>query len=179
MISAIRHLRQLQYQRIGLVLAPSGKTPSARLVRSAFLSFQPDGLREADMLTYMADRYDAEALNRWIGQNRPGAIITDFKSPFPTMEQMARSVSKDVGLLTLNWNRDRPQIAGIAHQRSALAMTAIDLLTRRLRQNQLGLDSLASTILVPGSWVNGPSVRQPSSLPARPATAQASPLICA
>jgi len=178
MVSAIRQLRRLQYKRIGLVLAPSGGIPSARLIRSAFLSFQPGGLKEADALTYTGDTYDAEALSRWIGRNRPGAIITNFESPFPTPEQLNQVLPKDVGVVALKWNRDQPQVAGIAHQRSVVAMKAIDLLTRRLRQNQLGLDSLAPTILVPGSWVNGPSAHRHSSPHTRSVDERVSALVC-
>jgi DNA-binding LacI/PurR family transcriptional regulator len=178
MVSAIRQLRRLQYRRIGLVLAPSGNMPSARLIRSAFLSFQPDGLKEADALTYTGDSCDAEALSRWIGRNQPGAIITNLESLFSTLEQMNRALPKAVGVVALNWSRDRPQVAGIAHQRPVVAMKAIDLLTRRLRQNQLGLDSLAPTILVPGSWMNGPSVHRHSSPRTRSVDERVSALVC-
>ncbi len=178
MVSAIRQLRRLQYKRIGMVLGPSGNTPSARLIRSAFLSVQPDGLKEANALTYMDDTHDEEALNRWVGRNRAGAIITNLESPFPMPEHLNRVLLKDVGVVTLNWNRERPQLAGIAHQRAVVAMKAIDLLTRRLRQNQLGLDSLAPTILVPGSWMNGPSVRRHSSPHACSMDERVSALVC-
>lgn len=160
MVLAVRQLRRLQYKRIGLVLAPARDMAAASLFRSAFLSFHPGGLHEADQLIYPSDTGGAKELERWMAKNRPDALITDFASPFPTREQILEALPRDAGLATLSWHRDQPQIAGIAHQRSVVAVKAIDLLARRLNHNQLGLDSLAPTILVPGAWVNGSSVRQ-------------------
>ena len=67
---------------------------------------------------------------------------------------------KGVGLVSLNWSSDQPQVAGVMQQRSIMGEEAVDLLMRRLQQNRLGLDAMAPTILIPGSWIDGVSVRQ-------------------
>ena len=104
--------------------------------------------------------YDVKKLTSWIEKNQPEAIITNFEEPFPTLEQVKRICPKNVGLVSLNWNSDHPEIAGIMQQRSLIGEEAVDLLMRRLQQNTLGLDALAPTILIPGSWLDGSSVKQ-------------------
>jgi len=159
-VLAIRNLRRLRYKRIGLILTHSMDERSSRLVRSAFLSFHPAKLKEAERLIYTSNSYDAKDLTKWMVQNEPGAIITNFEEPFPRLEHIVRNLPKNVGLVSLNWESDRPEIAGIMQQRSVIGEEAVDLLMRRLQKNRLGLDSLAPTIMVPGSWVNGQSVQQ-------------------
>jgi DNA-binding LacI/PurR family transcriptional regulator len=159
-ILAIRNLRRLHYKRIGLVLAHSMDERSSRLVRSAFLSFHPAKLKEAEKLIYTNNSYDVKDLTKWLAQTKPGALIVNFEDPFPKLEHISRNLPENVGLACLNWNSDHPEIAGVMQQRSVIGEEAVDLLMRRLQQNRLGLDSLAPTILIPGSWVNGPSVRQ-------------------
>jgi DNA-binding LacI/PurR family transcriptional regulator len=159
-VLALRNLRRLHYKKIGLVLAHAMDERSSRLVRAAFLSFHPASLKETEKLIYTSTTFDAKKLTKWLQQNEPGAIITNFEDPFPTLEQIKRICPKSVGVVSLNWNSDQPEMAGIMQQRSVIGEEAVDLLMRRLQQNRLGLDALAPTILVPGSWMNGSSVHQ-------------------
>lgn len=159
-ILALRNLRRRHYKRIALVLAHSMDERSSRLVRSAFLTFHPDSLKEAEKLIYTNTVYDAKKLARWMEQNKPNALITNLEEPFPTLDQIKAHLPRNAGLVNLNWTSDLPEIAGILQQRSVMGEEAVDLLARRLHQNRLGLDALAPTILVPGSWMDGESVRQ-------------------
>jgi LacI family transcriptional regulator len=162
-VLALRNLRRLHYKRIGLILAHAMDERSSRLVRAAFLSFHPASVRETEKLIFTNSTYDTKKLTKWINDNQPGAIITNFEDPFPTVEQITRVCPKNTGLVSLNWNSDQPEIAGIMQQRSVLGEEAVDLLVRRLQQSRLGLDALAPTLLIPGSWVSGSSVQQQSS----------------
>ncbi len=159
-MAALRHLRRLHYERIGLVLAHSMDERSLRQVRSAFLGFYPEEPKNPTKLIYTSKTYDPTSLKKWITQNRPGAIITNFDDPFPKLEHFRKVLPKSVGLVSLNWNSDHPEIAGIMQQRSVMGEEAMDLLIRRLQQNRLGLDVLAPTIMIPGSWIDGASVKQ-------------------
>jgi LacI family transcriptional regulator len=158
-VLVLRNLRRLHYKRIGLVLAHAMDERSSRLVRSAFLSFHPASQKETEKLIYTSNTFDVKKLTKWIEQKQPGAIITNFEDPFPTLEQIKRICPKNVGLVSLNWSSDQIEVAGILHQRSVIGEEAVDLLMRRLQQNRLGLDAMAPTILVPGSWMDGSSVQ--------------------
>ena len=159
-LQAIRALRRLRYERIGLILAHSMDERSLRQVRSAFLSFHPNRAKEAEKLIYTSKTYGVKNLTRWIEQNQPGAIITNFENPFPGVEQITRILPPHVGLVSLNWSAEHPEIAGVMQNKSVMGEEAVELLMRQLQHNRFGLDSFAPTILVPGEWVNGSSVRR-------------------
>jgi LacI family transcriptional regulator len=159
-VQAIRHLRRLHYKRIGLVMAHSMDERSLRQVSSAFLGFSQLPVKEAEKLIYTNTDFDQKAFAAWIGKCRPDAVMANFDNPFPTPEQMRRVLPANVALASLNWSSDYPDIAGIMQQRFFMGEEAIDLLARRLQQNRLGLDTLAPTIMIPGTWTDGASVQR-------------------
>lgn len=166
-VLAVRRLKRLRYERIGLVMSHAMDERSARLVRSAFLSFHPLGPKEAPRLIFTADRYDPKALRKWIAQYRPEVLLANFEDGFPRAGQLAECAAEATPLAALNWSDKRPEIAGINQHRAMIGEQAIDLLVLRLQGNQFGLDPLAPSIKVPGSWVDS------STLPPRPAAAPA------
>jgi DNA-binding LacI/PurR family transcriptional regulator len=157
-VLAVRRLKRLRYTRIGLVISHSMDERSARLVRSAFLSFHPLGAKEAPRLIFTSNEYDAKALKKWVTQNRPEVLLANFEEVFPRMEQLTENTSPGVALVALNWNEKQPEIAGINQHCAAIGEQAVDLLLLRLQGNQFGLDPLAPSIKVPGSWVDSPSL---------------------
>jgi DNA-binding LacI/PurR family transcriptional regulator len=160
-VLAIRRLRRLRYHRIGLVLAHSMDERSLRQVRSAFLGFHPCRVKEdAERLIFTSKTESLKKLAGWVEQNQPEAIITNFESPFPRLEQITRILPSKVGLVSLNRTPEHPEIAGIMQNAHVMGEEAVELLARRLQHSQLGLDSSAPTILVPGLWVDGDSIRQ-------------------
>jgi len=158
-VLAVRRLKRLRYKRIGLVLSRSMDERSAHLIRSAFLAFHPLGLKEAQKLIYISDKYEPRILKRWIGEFQPEVLLTNFEAAFPRREQLSANAPKGTGLAALNWNESEPEIAGINQHRPAIGEQAVDLLLLRLQGSQFGLDPLAPSIKVPGSWMEGHSLR--------------------
>jgi DNA-binding LacI/PurR family transcriptional regulator len=163
---AVRRLRRLRYKRIGLVLSHSMDARSAHLIRSAFLSFHPLGLKEAQKLIYISDKYEPKMLKRWIGEYQPDVFLANFETEFPRKEQLSANAPKSVGFASLNWRESEPGIAGINQHRAAIGEQAVDLLLLRLQGSQFGLDALAPSIKVPGSWMEGTSLRPVKAVPA-------------
>ena len=166
---AIRRLRRLHYKRIGLVISRSMDERSTRLVRAAFLSFHPASLGETAKLIFAEDRYDPRNLARWMDRAKPDVIVANFEQVFPTVEQLRAATGGDVGLAALNWSRNQLPMAGVVQQRTLIGERAVDLLLNRLQDNRFGLDPLAPSILIPGSWQDGSSVRSDDSVAAREA----------
>ena len=158
-VLAVRRLRRLGYKRMGLVLSHSMNERSAHLIRSAFLSFHPLGLKEAQKLIYISDQHQPRLFKRWIGEFQPDVFLANFEAPFPRLEQLRANAQEDAGFAALNWSESEPDMAGINQHRSAIGEQAVDLLLLRLQGSQFGLDPLAPSIKVPGSWVDGPSLR--------------------
>ncbi|HEX4083791.1 MAG TPA: LacI family DNA-binding transcriptional regulator [Chthoniobacteraceae bacterium] len=156
---AMRRLRRLGYKQIGLVLSKSMDERSSRLVRSAFLSFQTAGCKNPASLIFTAARYESGKVADWLKRVRPDAVLVNFEEEmFPRVEHFNFRGKGSPAIAALNWNEQQPEIAGVNQHRSAIGSQAIDLLTGRLQKGQFGLDPLAPSILIPGSWTDGPSV---------------------
>jgi LacI family transcriptional regulator len=164
-VLAVRQLRRLRYSRLGLVISHAMDERSARLVRSAFLGFHPLGSREAQKLIFTSNDYDAKALRKWLTQHRPESLLVNFEEVFPRVEQMVDNLPAGTVLAALNWSEKRPHIAGVNQHYASIGEQAMDLLALRLQGNQFGLDPLAPSIKVPGSWVDSPALprRKPSA----------------
>lgn len=159
-VLALRRLKRLNYKRIGLIMSHSMDERSGRVLRSAFQSFHPMSFVEAEKLIYTSDAYDPKALKKWVTREKPEVIVANFEEGFPQAKQVALNAPATTGLAALNWSTDRPEIAGIDQHRAVIGQQAADLLLLRLQGNQFGLDPLAPSIKVPGSWVDGASLRR-------------------
>jgi DNA-binding LacI/PurR family transcriptional regulator len=164
-VLTLRRLKRLLYERIGLVMSHTVDERSARLIRSAFTSFHPMNSKEAEKLIFTGEKYDSKALKKWMTQYKPDVIVAHFEDAFPTLEQVREHTPKDTAITALNWDKSRPEIAGIDQHRSIIGEQAVDLLLLRLQGNQFGLDPLAPSIKVPGSWVDGTSIRKEKASP--------------
>ena len=167
-VLAIRRLKRLRYRRIGLVLSRSMDERTVRLVRSAFLSFHPLEIKEAGRLIFTSDLPNPKALAKWMDHAQPDVILTNFENPFPRPEQLLSSTGAKIDLAALNWSPSQLAIAGIDQQLKLIGGQAIDLLVPRLQNNQLGQEDFAPIVNVPGTWVNGPSIRQAPALSSDP-----------
>lgn len=157
-VLAIRRLKRLRYQRIGLVLSRSFDEQTGHLVRSAFRSFHPLGPKEAEKLIFTSDRHDAKALAKWKAQARPEVLVTNFEDSFPRLEHLTSG--GDIDIVALSWNRLQPTVAGVNLQLPLIGENAVDLLLLRMQRNLFGLEETAPTIHVPGAWMDGASIRQ-------------------
>ena len=166
-VLTLRRLKPLRYERIGLVISHAMDERSARLIRSAFISFHPLSSKEAEKLIFTDDQYNPKALKKWMTQCKPEVIVAHFEDAFPSLEQIRSHAPSGLSIAALNWNKDQPEIAGIDQHRSLIGEQAVDLLLLRLQGDQFGLDPLAPSIKVPGSWEDGPSIRRGNFSPAR------------
>ncbi len=159
-VLALRRLKRLRYRRIGLVLSRAFDEQTGHLVRSAFQSFHPLGPRQSEKLTYLNDRPDSRDVAKWMDQAAPEVVVANFESSFPRTEHLISHAGKPVDLVALNWNRRQPAIAGVNLQLPLVGESAVDLLLTRMQRNLFGLEEAAPTIHVPGSWMDGVSIRR-------------------
>ena len=159
-VLALRRLKRLRYRRVGLVLSRSFDERTGHMVRSAFQSFHPLGPRQSEKLTYLSDQPDSKAVAKWMDQAKPEVVIANFENSFPRTEHLISHAGKPVDVVALNWNRRQPAIAGVNLQLPLVGETAVDLMLTRLQRNLFGLENAAPTIHVPGSWMDGASIRR-------------------
>jgi DNA-binding LacI/PurR family transcriptional regulator len=153
-VLAARRLKRMRYKRIGLVLSHATDKRTERLIQSAFISFHPLGPEEAKRLIFISDRYCPSQLDKWFRQARPEVILAQFEDSFPKKEQLLNHAASGTSLATLNWSAEDPGIAGVNQHQAHLGEVAINVLLEQLQQaNRLGLNPMATSIKIPGSWV--------------------------
>ncbi|MEJ0001447.1 MAG: LacI family DNA-binding transcriptional regulator [Verrucomicrobiota bacterium] len=154
-VLALRRLRRLRRGRVALVLPRSGDGRTARLVRAAFLHFHPLGAEKARGLVFTADR--PARLEPRLRRARAEAVLVPDAIPFPDAEHPWHPAPAGLAVAALDWSAAEPGIAGVRQHRAIIGEQAVDLLVLRLQGNQFGLDPLAPSIRVPGSWVGAPA----------------------
>ncbi len=157
---AMRRLDHLRYQRIALVVSSQTEERTARLVRSAFSSFHPLGTKESEKMTFTLDGENMQPLKKCIEREKPEALLALFGHDFPNLERLHTVAPGNCSIVSLNWNRRHPEIAGIDQHPVRMGAQAVDLLLLRIHSSQQGLDPLAPTIQIPGSWKNGLLVKR-------------------
>ena len=159
-VLALRQLKRRRCRRIGLILSRSMDERSAHLTRSAFISFHPLGPIEGQKLIFIADHFEPRRIRKWMKDCKPDSFLANFERDFPQLEQLREVGSGNKLIASLNWNEKTSEVPGINQHRSAIGEQAVDLLLLRLQGNQFGLDPLAPSIKVPGSWVNAVSLHK-------------------
>ncbi|MEJ0001438.1 MAG: LacI family DNA-binding transcriptional regulator [Verrucomicrobiota bacterium] len=159
-VLALRRLKRLRHRRIALVVSHSFDGRTGRQVRAAFEGFHPLGPREAAKLVFLDDRPDSAAVAEWLDTARPDVVLANFDSAFSGGERLVSRRGVAVNVAALNWSRHRPGIPGINQQGPLIGETAVDLLLLRMQRHLLGLEDCAPTIQVPGSWMDGASIRR-------------------
>ena len=154
-VLAVRRLRRKRHQRIGLVLSPALDKRTADLIQSAFLSFHPLGSHEARKLIFTSDLYKSQLINKWIKKNAPDIFLARVENIHSIKKHF---LYRNIPIATLSWNEAEPEIAGIDQHRFSVGEQTIDLLLERLKGNRFGLDPVAPSIRIPGSWMDGESL---------------------
>jgi len=173
---AVRRLKRLRYCRIGLVLSRAFDMKTGHLIRSAFQGFHPLGLRESEKLVFVHEQPDSQALKKWVAQAKPDVVVAHFENSFPRREHLVGPGGRTVDVVALNWNRKQPNVAGVNLQVPRIGEAAVDLLVLRMQRNIFGLEEVAPIVQVPGSWMDGPSIRRGSENGAEePAGSMATP----
>ena len=168
---AVRRLKRLRYRRIGLVLSRAFDEKTGHIVRSAFMGFHPLGYKEADKLVFIHEQPDSSALKKWIAQAKPDVVVAHFENSFPRREHLVGPGGRNVDVVALNWNRKQPSVAGVNLQVPRIGEAAVDLLVLRMQRNIFGLEEVAPIVQVPGSWMDGPSIRRGSETDTEETTA--------
>ena len=161
---ALRELRRLGYQRIGLQLYPEIDTRTNSHPLGAYLA---DQLRqpEAERIPPLfATELTPAALRQWIETHRPDCILTASPELLGRVQALGVKVPDDIGLALLSRNSVHSLVAGVDEQADLLGSSAVDFTVSLLQTSQQGLPPFPRIVLVEGQWVWGPTVRPPMSL---------------
>jgi LacI family transcriptional regulator len=163
---ALDELEALGYRRIGLCLRTEDDQRTHHRWSGAYLVWRRLKGYETDLQPLIVEDLEPVAVRRWIRRNRLEAILSPGILP---LREWGLRVPEKLGFASLDlWGERAAATAGIEQRRDELAAAAVDMLMTLLWRNQRGVPEHPMSLLLPGRWVAGETVRQRRSLPLRP-----------
>lgn len=152
---AVEMLRSRGFARAGLVLENSIHERTDRRYAAAFAQHAGHAPGAASALTHIVDSTAAvpdqrKAFHQWLAQQRPDAVLNDFKPCARwLLEKYPRNAPVCAGLALRVGEEDAVGVRPDFKRIGAEAMTMLDGL---LRTRQCGLREQPVSMLVPGVW---------------------------
>jgi LacI family transcriptional regulator len=158
---AVKHLRQLGYQRLGLALRLDQDARVDHQWGAAFAWEQQNTVAKARAAPLVVPEQDWNEQNfgRWFKANKPDVILGYDPEILEWLKRLKLSVPDDVGFAHL-WAPDNSgTFAGIYHNPPAIGVACVDFLVGMIQRNERGLPPSSQTLLLETSWQNGKTIR--------------------
>ena len=156
---AMRELRALGYERLGLALPASLNERVDRQWVASFLVEQLDLEHSVPLFVPDDAQWNFESFRKWFKAQKPDAVISHEEVVLDWLRKMAVRVPEDVGFVHLNCADQSGAFAGIYQNGPAIGAVAVDFLIGMVHRNERGLPALPHSLLVEGTWVPGKTVR--------------------
>lgn len=160
---AVRHLRQLGYERLGLAIQLNQDARVDHQWGAAFGWEQEQMRRSARTTPYIADEdeWTEARFAKWFKASRPQVVMSYDPGIIQWLAALGKHVPDDVGFVHL-WNPDRSgEFAGIYHDPPAIGTAAVDFLVGMIERNERGLPAAPQTLLLEAAWQDGATLRIP------------------
>ncbi|AHF90871.1 LacI family transcriptional regulator [Opitutaceae bacterium TAV5] len=156
MLHTLKTLRKRGYRRIGVALEKRVSRIVVHNWLAAILVFrQMHGAASIRHFTYPTP--DRAEMERWIGQNRPDAMVVPDVALLGWARDAGRKIAPEgIGLATLERYSG---YAGLDQRPEVVGASAIDLVIGQIQRNETGIPADPKVVMVEGVWVDGPSVR--------------------
>jgi DNA-binding LacI/PurR family transcriptional regulator len=164
---ALKSLRRLNYNRIGICLWPQVESASHYTIRATArdLYFSASPKERIPPLFHTRDNSEgktqAKEMLSWLERYRLEVIVGHDGHIKPWLEGAGYCVPEDIGLVHLAVDDDVLDWAGIQSRRRETGATAVDQLVGLMRNRQYGVPKVPLNILIRGTWQNGKTLRVP------------------
>lgn len=157
--TALGRLRAMGYARAGLFIEEFKDARTGFRWSAAFRAFQErhGGIGAVPVLAVEA--MGEAAFAAWYREHRPDVVIGHVDACVGWLEKRRRCVPADVGFFNLNWEARHFPCAGIDPRLELQGAVAAETLVAQVQRGELGRPAVPRTVLVPGRWVEGPTVR--------------------
>jgi LacI family transcriptional regulator len=170
---AMRRIRALGYERVGLVMEQGWDDYSERAWSAGFSIERgalPSGQRIPVFKFARGSRDGTEgqaapkcpgelaALAKWHREHRPDVIVGYSPAVLAMLGQLGMDVPKDVAYVDLCLERADFRVAGVRQNGEISGEVAASMLVGQLQRNLCGLPAVGTTTMVAGTWVDGASL---------------------
>ena len=171
---ACRELQARGYRRVGLVL---DRVVHERVLGRWLAGWACAHLNRAAPPAPLisAELGRIQTFDRWFKRAQPDAIITcDCDTVETQLKRLGQKTPKDIGLVDLQWTAPAQPRAAIDQRNHEVGATAVDIVLDQINRHERGVLHVPKIMLVPGRWVEGPTVR-PVLAPSPTPTGRAPP----
>lgn len=151
--------RELGLTRIGLLLPEAGYERNEGLHAAAFWIEQKTGL--ASIPPLILSEWNPERFLQWMDPHGLEVIVTSnvFKSKVMEILDVKKiQIPRDISFVNVNAYRSE-EFSGIYTNSAQVGATAVHILIDKINRNASGIPALRNTILVPGQWVEGQTLK--------------------
>ncbi len=159
-ITALRELSALGYRRIGMAMRAETDARVEHRWSAGMLVYQQTVPPECRVPLLLAAGNFESAFSAWYSEQQPEVVLTHEPQVIELLEARGLRVPEDAGFAYLALTAERHhQWAGMDQNSEVVGAAAFDLVDAQLRRNERGVPEVAKTLLVPGYWLPGPTVR--------------------
>jgi hypothetical protein len=162
---AMRRLKKLGFQRIGLALRRSFDARVNHHWLGGFLVEQRRFLspNQVPPLIVPDREWNSKSFAKWFHEHRPEVIISHHEEVLEWFPALEVYVPEEAGFVHLNCPDLNGTFAGIFQNAPLIGAVAVDFLAGMIQRNERGIPALSHSILVEGIWQDGATIATPVS----------------
>jgi DNA-binding LacI/PurR family transcriptional regulator len=156
---ALRELTKLGYKRIGMAMPAESDERVKRNWSAGMLVYQDQIPPEDRVPSLLSTASFSKAFAEWYQRHRPQAVLSLAWQVLAILHDLKLRVPEDVAFAHLALTASDRDSAGVNQNSELVGASALELVDAQLRRNERGVPEFWKTLLVPGHWVDGPTVR--------------------
>ncbi len=172
--TALGHLRELGYRKIGLVTMDNINVRTERYLELGFLlhlnETEPDFRVPPLFVKEQPDKSPGPLVKEmaaWLRRYEPDAMLYLNVPIQDTLRELGLQAGRDIGLANLDLLKELSAESGMDQRWDQVGATLLDIVTGQLYHNERGIPENPRLVLVDGCWVPGNTTRPPSARPRR------------
>jgi LacI family transcriptional regulator len=157
-VNVLQRLERMGYRRPGLFLQRQQDERLQHRWEGGFLAHQRNHGQGTGVPPLIMEEIDRKLFLRWHARHRPDVVIGHTPTAIDWLADAGLPVPGAVGFFSLNLTLHPRPCAGLDLQPRMLGGRGIEMLIAQLQRNERGIPDRASTAMIPGSWVDGPTL---------------------
>jgi LacI family transcriptional regulator len=164
-LRAVQNAFRLGYRRPALVLDHViDKLVEGRFTAGVLIAQQalPPRQRVKPFYLVTEARQNPELFRKWFEKEKPDVILTLYNVVRRWVDEMGLKVPQDLGMIQLEWRKDKPDWAGMDQHNDITGEAAVEMVISMIHNNEAGVPSFPRATLIGSTWMDGATVRHAS-----------------
>ena len=157
---ALRHLSRLGYRRIGMASFWGHDKECGHQSSAAYGHAAATGAIVEPLPLHVEKTFGGPEFLAWMEKYRPEAIFaTHAEATVKALDALGLRIGLDIGVASMGATPGIGNWAGINPHADKIDAAVVDLVVDQINRNERGVPEHPRIVMVEGSWVDGPTVR--------------------